>query len=246
MRTMHDDVPTRGLLLLVPLVACATTGLDAAGTVPIPAGEFTMGSTPHDRALALDDAARDGADLRHGIERLRAESSAHRVELPAYAIMAHAVTQAEYATYVYATGAPEPWVDARTWSRTPHHEGDDPQRVQWQHGRPREEQLQRPAVLVSQPEAAGYCAWWGEQHGGVGVLPSEAQWERATRGNHGVQWTRDVAEWTGDDVDGNAVVKGADHAGDVFGQRAAARSLVAPVIRHPSIGFRCVIDVAAS
>jgi formylglycine-generating enzyme required for sulfatase activity len=254
---MRHDVPTRARLLLVaPLVACAAAGLDAAGTVPIPAGEFTMGSTPHDRALALDDAAREGMDLRAGIDRLRDEQTVHRVELPAYAIMANPVTQAEYATYVYATGAAEPWVDARTWSRTPHRRGEDPQRVQWQHGRPREELMDRPAVLVSQPEAEGYCAWWGEQHGGVGVLPSEAQWERATRGDHGddgrapspygLQWTRDVAEWTSDVVDGEAVVKGADHAGDVFGQRAAARSLVAPVIRHPSIGFRCVIDVSAS
>lgn len=252
-----DDVTARfPALVLLATIGCAHAGIDESGTVPIPAGSFTMGSTPHDRARALDDAARDGADLREGVARLRGEQKAHRVQLAAYAIMANPVTQAEYAAYVYETGAPEPWVDARTWSRTPHRKSDDPQRVQWHKGRPRQEQMDRPAVLVSVPEAESYCTWWGTAHGGVGSLPSEAQWERATRGDHGddgrapspygVHPTRDVAEWTSSYEHELAVVKGADRPRDPFAQRAAARSLLAPVIRHPAIGFRCVIDVGTS
>lgn len=249
--------------MLLPVVVpvwggggCLHAHVDDSGTVPIPAGAFTMGSSPHDRALALDDGARRGADLREGVARLQAEQAARRVSSKAFSIMAHAVTQGEYAEYVYAMGAAEPWVDATTWSRTPHRRGEDPRSVAWQRGRPRAELMDRPAVLVSQPEASGYCAWWGDRRGGLGTLPSEAEWERAAKGDHrddphapnpfGVQGMRaNVAEWTRTYDDDFVVVKGADHAGDVFGARAAARSLRAPVIRHVAIGFRCVLDVPA-
>jgi formylglycine-generating enzyme required for sulfatase activity len=176
------------LVALMPLsllVACGHAAMDTGGTIPIPAGHFTMGSSPYDRALALEDGARYGADLRAGIEALRAEQPERRVASAAFSIMVDAVTQAEYAAYVYATGAPEPWVDPVVWSRTPHRKGAKPERVQWEHGRPREARMDQPAVLVSQPEAEAYCRWWGDRRGGLGALPSEAEWERAARGDDG-------------------------------------------------------------
>jgi toxoflavin biosynthesis protein ToxD len=172
-------------MTLTLLLGCASAGIDESGTVPIPAGHFILGSSAHDRALALEDGMRYGSDLRTGIASLRAEQPRRRVASPAFSIMIHAVTQAEYAAYVYTTGAPEPWVDARTWSRTPHRRSEDPQRVQWVHGRPRDARMEQPAVLVSQPEAEGYCKWWGDRQGGLGSLPSEAEWERAARGDDG-------------------------------------------------------------
>lgn len=181
-----DAVIPCALAALVALTsACAGGHADAGDTATIPPGTFTMGSSLHARAQALDDAVRHGGDARTAAARLHDELPERRRELPRYAIMLHPVTQADYAAYVYAEGVPEPWVDARTWSRTPHRVGEDPQRVAWKRGRPRDERLDHPAVLVSHAEAEAYCTWWGEQYDRIGMLPTEAQWERAARGDDG-------------------------------------------------------------
>jgi formylglycine-generating enzyme required for sulfatase activity len=100
--------------------------------VKIPAGEFLMG-----------DAA--GAP---------SERPVHRVRLHAFLIAAAPVTNAEYARYLAATGAPPP----AFWG----HAGfDDPE---------------QPAVGVSWDEAIAFAAWAGAR------LPTEAEWEMAARG----------------------------------------------------------------
>lgn len=172
-------------ILACTAVGCATGSPDAGDTTAIPAGRFTMGSTVHDRAQALDEAVRHGADARAAVLRLRDERPSATRSVDAFAIMLHPVTQADYAAYVYASGAAEPWVDAGTWSRTPHRAGEDPKRVAWHRGRPRAARMEHPVVLVRHDEAEAYCAWWGEHRGGLGALPTEAQWERAARGDDG-------------------------------------------------------------
>lgn len=182
---MVDEDEVRRLALLLLPVACATQSFDGGDTVTIPPGTFTMGSSLHERARALDEAARHGADMRTASDRLRRELPQATRELAEYSIMLHPVTQAEYAAWVYASGAPEPWVDPHTWSHTPHASGEDPQRVAWKRGRPQDSRMDHPAVLVSQPEAEAFCTAWGEARGGRGSLPTEAQWERAARGDDG-------------------------------------------------------------
>lgn len=267
-------------LVLIPL-ACATQSFDGGDTVTIAPGRFTMGSSLHARAQAIDEAARHGADMRTASERLQHELPSTTRNLSAYAIMVHPVTQAEYATYVYETGAAEPWVDPHTWSRTPHTDSEDPKRVAWKSGRPQDARMDQPAVLVSQAEAEAFCTAWGEVRGGIGSLPTEAQWERAARGDdgraypwgatfvaghgntresgtgdmlevatrtsavspHGVHDTGgNVAEWTRDIEDGNAIVKGGSWSDDLLTARPAARRHLPAAIRHVSVGFRCVLD----
>lgn len=180
------DVTSRALLVACLAAAgCAHAGPDLEGMIPIAAGSFRSGSSLDDRALAIDDAVRNGVDMAGVAERLRVESVEQRIRTAAFAVMIHPVTQAEYAAYVYATGAAEPWIDADTWQRTPHEPAGDLDAVTWKDGRPRRELMQAPAVLVSQPEAAAYCRWWGEQRGGEGALPSVAQWERVAGGSEG-------------------------------------------------------------
>ncbi len=176
------------LLAVVFALACTPLAADAGDTTTIPGGSFTMGSSLHDRAEATDAAARHGADLRDVAARLRDELPERTRSVPSFAIMVHPVTQADYAQYVYVRGVAEPWVDAGTWSRTPHRDGEDPERVAWHRGRPQIERMDHPAVLVSHIEAEAYCDWWGEQRGGIGALPTEAQWERAARGDDGRAW----------------------------------------------------------
>ncbi|MFO0634600.1 MAG: SUMF1/EgtB/PvdO family nonheme iron enzyme [Nannocystaceae bacterium] len=168
-------------------IGCGHGNLDTAGTVTIDAGSFTMGSSLDSRSRAIEQAARSDSDPRGAVAAVREELAEHHLRLGAFHIMIHPVTQDEYARFVWSTGAPEPWIDpalaARQQCSVP--AAQPPARYAWQHGRPQPARVHEPAVLVSRVEAEAYCAWWGEQRGGFGSLPSEAQWERAARGVDG-------------------------------------------------------------
>ena len=101
-----------------------------------------------------------------------------------FRIMAHPVTQAEYADFTTATGAPEPWVDEARWDAQgtgfPYAAAE---RFAWTDGEPALERRHHPVVLVDRHDAERYCGWWGRRHGGTGRLPTEAQWNRAAAGD---------------------------------------------------------------
>lgn len=118
----------RLMIGLVPLLLAA--GARAQEMILVPAGGFTMGS-----------------DVGEPDER-----PAHRVELPAFWIDRHEVTQAEYATCV-AAGA---CARAKQYPD--------------QRGPP------LPANGVTWHDAVRYCAFVKKR------LPSEAEWERVARG----------------------------------------------------------------
>jgi formylglycine-generating enzyme required for sulfatase activity len=82
------------------------------------------------------------------------ERPVHAVWVDAFLIARTPATNAEFAAYLAATGAPPP----RYWGEA---DFSDPG---------------QPAVGLSWDEAARYAAWTG------GRLPTEAEWERAARG----------------------------------------------------------------
>ena len=88
---------------------------------------------------------------------------AHRVRLPDYAIARVPITNAQYQLFVQATGhkPPEAW------------NGQRPPRGQEIH----------PVVKVSWHDALAYCRWLSEATGKSISLPSEAEWEKAARGD---------------------------------------------------------------
>lgn len=128
--------------------------------ITIPAGSFLMG-TP---AAELSELARRYGGTR---ESYREESPQHRVAMAAFAIAATPVTNALYEAYVAAAGAraPLPWRGPTAPPALRDH----------------------PVVDISWHEAVSFCAWLSRALSPASfALPSEAQWERAARGDGGL------------------------------------------------------------
>jgi formylglycine-generating enzyme required for sulfatase activity len=134
------------------------------GFVEIPAGPFRMGSDP-----AVDPAAFD-------TERWSPQSTQGTLDLPTFYIGRYEVTMGQYRAFVEATGHP---VDAQALQGAPDH----------------------PVAFVSWPDALAYARWLEAQivqspqapellrrslaEGWRITLPSEAEWEKAARGEDG-------------------------------------------------------------
>jgi formylglycine-generating enzyme required for sulfatase activity len=88
------------------------------------------------------------------------ESPPHRVTVSAFCLGQTPVTNAQYAPFVEASGAPEP-----PWWRDPAFAAPE-----------------QPVIGVTWFEAVAYCRWLADREGGAWRLPTEAEWERAARG----------------------------------------------------------------
>jgi formylglycine-generating enzyme required for sulfatase activity len=154
----------------------------------IPAGEFLMGAS---------DAEED-------------ERPVHRVYVSEFYIGRHPVTQDEYARFIRATGYPPPAIRGLPLVTAGGHdmvfkelaapyiwEGSDPPAGHGSH----------PVVLIRYHDAVAYCEWLTDSIGRLVRLPTEAEWEKAARGD--VEGQR--YPW-GNDIDpsrGNFLVDGA-------------------------------------
>jgi formylglycine-generating enzyme required for sulfatase activity len=145
--------------------------------VRIPAGQFVMGSNDGDED----------------------ERPAHGVLVDAFEVSAHAVTCEQYAEFVRATGHPVPAVRDLPLVVRPEHEAMFRELAApyvWRGGEPPRDRAAHPVTLVGHADALAYCTWLSERLGRTVRLPSEAEWERAARGDlDGRQYP-----W-GDDID---------------------------------------------
>jgi len=127
----------------------------------IPGGDYWMGRT---RLWLMDEIGwqlRDRADDR----------PVHRVDLPAFLLDVHEVTNAEYAALVAKKGAEAPY--------------------HWGGRTPPAGKERLPVYNVSWQDAVTYCQALGKR------LPTEAEWERAARGGTAdldYPWGNDYAD----------------------------------------------------
>lgn len=90
------------------------------------------------------------------------EHPKRRLNLPVFWIDRFELTNRRYAEFVAATGASPP--------------------SNWPNGRVEPNREDHPVSYVSWEEARAYCIWAGKR------LPSEAEWEKATRGPEGLEY----------------------------------------------------------
>ena len=152
MSLLHASLIGFLVLLAGPLQAADAlqaeklAGKDGAPMILVPAGPFPMGVPAGDR-----DGGRD-------------EYPRHQVDLDAFYIDKHEVTNGRYRQFVKATG-----------HRIPQHP-KNPARTLWKGDQVSEAVAERPVVNVDWHDAAAYCAWAGKR------LPTEAEWEKAAKG----------------------------------------------------------------
>lgn len=127
---------------------------DGAEMVLIHAGEFLMGTQESEIEGLVTELAQYNLAPRIQGHWFGDEIPQHRVYLDAYYIDKYEVTNAQYRKFIEATDHREPsaWNDARF------------------------NQPNQPVVGVSWDDALAYAKWAGK------TLPTEAQWEKAARG----------------------------------------------------------------
>ena len=131
---------------------------------PVPAGEFSMGA---------DDGDED-------------ERPAHPVTLDPFHLSVHPVTNQQYGEFVRATNHLVPAVRDLPLVVTPSHEmtfRELSTAYTWRGGECSPDRARHPVALITFADALAYCAWLATRLGVAVRLPTEAEWERAARGN---------------------------------------------------------------
>ena len=127
--------------------------------IKIPAGKFLMGTTPEQAQQVLKETKND----KDWQEWLGWEQPQHTVDLSGYSIGKYPLTNREYQIFVKEAGYKPP----RGWDNDqyPAENGD------------------HPVVNISWNDAQEYCKWLSGKANKTYRLPTEAEWEKAARGD---------------------------------------------------------------
>jgi len=99
-------------------------------------------------------------------------------------------TEAGYAGFVLAKGAPAPRIDEAAWKAQGFMQdyATEVARFNWVDDSPPAGHADHPVVLVTWKQADDYCAWRGRLRGELRRLPSESEYEKAARGADGLAY----------------------------------------------------------
>ena len=131
--------------------------------VKIPEGSTVIGTTNR-QIMSLIEAEEWAEDWQDkGL--FRVEQPAFKIKVPEFNICAHPVSNVEYNFFVWEKNYKPP----KYWNGFRFPEG----------------MSDHPVVGVSREDAEMYCAWISEELGMTFRLPTEIEWERASRGDDG-------------------------------------------------------------
>jgi toxoflavin biosynthesis protein ToxD len=157
----------------------------------VPGGKYIAGSTPEERSAAYDDFQNTaGHDAARTHKWFEGEEQRHLALVEGYRIDLMPVTQAEYAEFVGAKRAAPPSIDEATWKAQGFTQDFATMvaRFNWTDDAPPVGREDHPVVLVTWQEASDYCAWRGALRGELRRLPTEAEFEKASRGEDGIAY----------------------------------------------------------
>ena len=142
-------------------IASARAGETPDGMIAIPAGEFDFAV----RGLVIEGAAAAGVDFQYPWEDSPRRAHRHRMNIAAFAIDRHPVTNAQFKAFVDASG----------------YVPDDRQNflAHWENGAPAVGSEDQPVTWVGIEDARAYAVWAGKR------LPHEWEWQFAAQGTDG-------------------------------------------------------------
>jgi formylglycine-generating enzyme required for sulfatase activity len=184
----------------------------------VPAGKFVMGSDSRERRLAY---ARFSAAVRASAW-FDTELARHVVFLPAFCIDRTLVPQDASSQFVRAVGARRPGISRADYQRQGFLVHDYDREVVpyiWTEEKPPPGLARHPVVLVSATDAEAYCQWRQPS----GRLPSEAEWEKASRGVDGRLfpwgdlWDPSRLKSEANSIEGTTAVDGFPNGASPFG-----------------------------